>query len=237
MRRATTGRRCSPPATAQAVRFFYRSGDCPQIGFCALCDFGRMCDQVVLISERRSVDEGISQRWCGMSRRGAPVPGIDRPGHSLRRLDLPDRHTATRSGPADRPVYCQHSRRPSAPSRSARGRGNMRPNQTKIVGKNQRLSPCTNCPFARIHFSCHRDRANGGACGNAGGPAGCGCPNCIRSICRKGGSWYHAKQPRVRDLLAPAGPNYWSVFKRKPAPDAIRGGGRFASRKRVKSRI
>src|ERR1700730_13283553 len=29
----------------------------------------------------------------------------------------------------------------------------------------------------------------------------------------------------------------WSVFKRKPAPDAIRSGNRFASRKRVKSRI
>src|SRR6266851_2164907 len=29
----------------------------------------------------------------------------------------------------------------------------------------------------------------------------------------------------------------YSVFQRKPAPDAIRGGDRFASRKRVKSRI
>src|SRR5215217_1456253 len=29
----------------------------------------------------------------------------------------------------------------------------------------------------------------------------------------------------------------WSVFKRKPAPDWIRGGHRFASRKRVKTRI
>src|SRR6266487_6712230 len=29
----------------------------------------------------------------------------------------------------------------------------------------------------------------------------------------------------------------WSVFKRKPAPDLIRGGDRFASRKRVRSRI
>src|SRR6184192_2560988 len=73
----------------------------------------------------------------------------------------------------------------------------------KIAGKNQRLSPCANCPFARIHFSCHRDRANGGACGIAGGPAGCGCWNCLRSICRRGGSWHHAKQPRVRDLHVP----------------------------------
>src|ERR1700731_2294624 len=30
---------------------------------------------------------------------------------------------------------------------------------------------------------------------------------------------------------------YESVFKRKPAPDLIRGGNRFAPRKRVKSRI
>jgi hypothetical protein len=29
----------------------------------------------------------------------------------------------------------------------------------------------------------------------------------------------------------------WSVFQRKPAPDLIRGGSRFASRKRVKTKI
>jgi hypothetical protein len=39
----------------------------------------------------------------------------------------------------------------------------------------------------------------------------------------------------VAARAAPAGRK--SVFKRKPAPDLIRGGDRFASRKRVKSRI
>ena len=60
--------------------------------------------------------------------------------------------------------------------------------------------------------------------GNAVVPAGCGYTNCIRSICRSGGSWHYAKQLRVRDLHAPVGPNYWSR-ERPPTATSLRRAG------------